>query len=313
MQAPGKIIACFGFVLVACFAPVLGAGAQATPGAGTALQAETVERPVDVVICLDDACMNREAVDGATVTAYDIETGEAIDSCETDSGASFPSCVLTAPADASTYSIEVDSGLDPEQYTALEPVGEDGVLRYGFAPIDDSTPETVEVPVNVIICDDDSCLCLDSECASPRTLDGAVVTSFDAAGTQVDSCTVSSEFEDFDGCFLDILEDGSASFEVAAPVGTEGYVLKSLEPEYIANLDLRLWSFIPDGAEPTAAPTEAPATTEPTAASTAAPVTALPKTGAGHDSGSQGALIVLGIGGVVALALAGMSARLVRR
>ncbi len=212
MQALGKIMACFGLVLFACFATLLGVAAQATPEAGTALQAETVE-----------------------------------------------------------------------------------------------------VPVNVIICDDDSCLCLDAECASPRTLDGAVVTSFDANGTQIDACTVSSEFDDFDGCVLDILEDGSGLFEVAAPAGTEGYVLESLEPEYIGNLNLWLWSFIPDGAEPTAAPTEASATAEPAVESTAAPVTSLPETGAGHESGSQGALFILGIGGVVALAFAAMSGRLVRR
>ena len=302
MKALGKIIGCFGFVLVVCFAIVVGAGAQATPGATT-------------------------------------------------------------------------------------------------------PPETVEVPVNVIICDDDTCLCLDAECASPRTLDGAVVSSFDATGTQIDACTVSSEFDDFDGCFLDIPADGGGSFEITGPAGTEGYVLKSQEPEFIGNLNLRLWSFIPDGeepaggvpvnvvacvianctdpvtmdgaelvsyqdgqevdrcvveseaddfdgcilfipadkanvditpaagyedsvlvseepdvyesdergriyvwtfvpdgAEPTAVPTEAPATAD----STAAPVTALPETGAGHDAGSEAALIFLGLGGVAALALAGL-------
>jgi len=57
--------------------------------------------------------------------------------------------------------------------------------------------ETIEVLVNVIICDDETCLCLclclDAVCSSPRTLDGALVTSFDASGSEVDTCTVRSD------------------------------------------------------------------------------------------------------------------------
>lgn len=410
MHTLGKLIALFGFVLVACFAVVPAAAAQATPEAGgEALtgQLGLTDLSVNTVLCDDASCDAYTTVDGATISAFDVQTRLLIDTCAVVAAAP-EGCVITVPVDPNLYYIEWDEALIPAGYTqAGNPFTVENVLTLGFAPV--PPPEPVESAVRVEICDT-------ADCDAPRLLDGAVVTSFSADGAELDSCTVSSDLVEFEGgCLLDVLSDNSESFEITPPAGTEGYVLQSLDPEYFERIGLRVWTFIPaeepaggfpvnvvacdtaectdpvtmDGAElvsyqdgvevdqcvveseaddfdgctlfisadkadvditpaapyedyvlvseepdvyeseergriyvwtfvpadaePTAAPTEAPATTEPTAASTAAPVTALPETGAGHDSGSQAALIVLGIGGVVALALAGMSARPVRR
>lgn len=254
MNVFGKVIGFLGFVLVALLGSALAAGAQATPEADRAFaaQAGTTDLFVNTVLCEDAACDPATTVDGATIAAFDAASRELIDSCTVVLAAP-AGCNLTVPDDPDLYYIEWDETLIPAGYAQAgdpflvenEPV-EPNVLTLGFAPIGTPGPEPVEAPVNVVICDDD--------CDLPRTLDGAVVTSFDAAGLELDSCTVSSAPDDFDGCLLDMPGDDSGSFEITPPAGTEGYVLRSLEPEYVERVDLRLWTFIP---------AEAPATEQP--------------------------------------------------
>lgn len=414
MNAFGKIIGWFGFVFIVLFASVTEAGAQATPtadGEASAAQADTTLMAVNTVLCEDTSCENVTTVDGALISAFDVQTRELIDSCTVNAVAAPEGCGITVPADPNLYYIEWDEALIPAGYAqAGDPFTVEyapvhpNVLTLGFAPVVAPEPEVVEAPVNVVICDDAY------DCNLPRTFDGAVVTSFDAEGAELDACTVSSAADDFDGCLLDLLSDDSGSFEITPPAGIEGYVLRSLEPEYVERLDLRFWTFIPAdepaggfpvnvvacdivgctdpvtmdgaelisyqdgvevdrcvveseaddfdgctlfisadkvdiditpaapyedyvlvseqpdvfeseergriyvwtfvpaGAEPTVEPTEAPATAEPTAGATAEPVTALPSTGGGHEFANQGALIVVGLGGVAALTLAALAA-----
>jgi hypothetical protein len=114
-----------------------------------------------------------------------------------------------------------------------------------------SAQDAPELNVNVIGCVDAAC----ENTVDIFTMDGATVTSYDAAGAVVDSCTVSSAADDFDGCLLAPAPEGG-SYDIVAPAGYEGYTLFSDSPEIFESPDRGtwVWYFLPpvDGSAPEA-------------------------------------------------------------
>lgn len=102
--------------------------------------------------------------------------------------------------------------------------------------------ETPELAVNVIGCVDAAC----ANTVDIFTMDGATVSVYDAGGALVDSCTVSSAADEFDGCLVTPAPEGGY-FDIVAPAGYESYTLLSEAPAIFESPDhgVWVWYFVP--------------------------------------------------------------------
>ena len=123
-----------------------------------------------------------------------------------------------------------------------------------FGSILSTAAQQQEINVNVIGCVDPDCV----DTVNIFTMDGATVSSYDAAGALIDSCTVSSAPDGFDGCQLAATND--ATFAITPSAEYAGYVLLSDAPAIFESPDrgVWVWYFVPPAEAP--AP-EAPAET----------------------------------------------------
>lgn len=258
---------------------------------GAAAQSDTVEKVAVVYSCETVDCSDADGVKdpmaGATVTSYDASGGE-VDSCTTEANGQ---CLLLIPA-AEDGSYEVIAGPGFEGYTLVsstpDVTGEAGDGReWTFVPTD--VEPVNDIAVNVVACDV-------ADCTNPSTMDGAVVEAYQG-GELVDSCTVSSEPADFDGCWLATGGATDPGFEIYPASGFEDYVLASDEPEVFdidregANYQVLVWTFVPvdDDGEVTPEPTVS-ATVTPTQAP--GQVAELPSTGSGSTAADLPGLAV---------------------
>ena len=120
-----------------------------------------------------------------------------------------------------------------------------------FGSILTTAAKQQEISVNVIGCVDADCI----DTVNIFTMDGATVSSYDAAGTLIDSCTVSSAPDEFDGCQLAAGSD--ATFAITPSAAYADYTLFSDAPAIFESPDrgVWVWYFVP--------PTEGPAPQEP--------------------------------------------------
>ncbi len=141
-----------------------------------------------------------------------------------------------------------------------------------FGSILSTAAQQQEINVNVIGCVDPDCV----DTVNIFTMDGATVSSYDAAGALIDSCTVSSAPDGFDGCQLAATND--ATFAITPSAEYAGYVLLSDAPAIFESPDrgVWVWYFAPEKDNALPPPTQAPA-----APTVPAPVTGLPSTGVG--------------------------------
>jgi hypothetical protein len=106
--------------------------------------------------------------------------------------------------------------------------------------------ETVQKLAVVYSCETPDCTDADGV---KDQVPGATVTSFDAAGTEIDACTT----DEYGQCALliPVAEDGT--YKVVAGTGFEDYNLLSSTPESTGEGgDGREWTFVPSSAEPSA-------------------------------------------------------------
>lgn len=116
-----------------------------------------------------------------------------------------------------------------------------------------ASAQDAEITVNVIGCVDAAC----ENTVDIFTMDGATVTTYDAAGTPIDSCTVSSAAADFDGCL--VAASSEATFEIAPSAEYGNYALLSESPTIFEspNGGVWVWYFVPPVEQPVApAPAE---------------------------------------------------------
>jgi hypothetical protein len=248
---------------------------------------------VAVVYSCDTAdCPNdKHVLPGATVTSFTAD-GTELDTCTV--GESYTGgCDLVIPADDSgSYDVTAPQGYDSYVLLSEQPevTGEGGDGReWTFVP--------AGAAVNVVACDD-------ADCTDPVTMDGAVVASYDATGAEIDSCTVDSAPNDFDGCTL-VLPVSGGDVDITPAAGYEDYVLVDEQPEVYEGPEgglIYVWSFVPVEPDATATPvpTEAPD-------ATTTPVSALPKTGTGTAVAADNDLLMLGLGSIALLGLAAVA------
>lgn len=79
---------------------------------------------------------------------------------------------------------------------------------------------------NVVVCDDAEC----ADLAGTAGMEGAVITSFDAAGAEIDSCAVETFASGMDGCVI-TKHAGDGSYAVSNM--TAGYALLDEAPEVL--------------------------------------------------------------------------------
>lgn len=79
---------------------------------------------------------------------------------------------------------------------------------------------------NVVVCHDPEC----ADLAGTTGMEGAVVTSFDAAGAEIDSCAVETFPSGMDGCVI-TKHDGDGSYAVSGIA--DGYALVDETPEVL--------------------------------------------------------------------------------
>jgi hypothetical protein len=233
----------------------------------------------------------KDIMAGATVTSFAAD-GIELDTCTV--GESYPGgCDLVIPADDSgSYDVTAPQGYDTYVLLSEQPevTGEGGHGReWTFVP--------AGAAVNVVACND-------AECTDPVTMDGAVVASYDSTGAEIDSCTVDSAPDDFDGCTL-VLPVSGGDVDITPAAGYENYVLVDEQPEVYEGPEgglIYVWSFVPVEPDATATPvpTEAPD-------ATTTPVSALPKTGTGTQASADNDLLILSLGSVALLGLAAVA------
>lgn len=149
--------------------------------------------------------------------------------------------------------------------------------------------EMVNVTVNA---------CVDSDCANMvdiTTVEGAVVSTVDASGAVIESCTVTLTFSGMVDCAL-TAAPADGWYQVDIPAGYEGYTLRSANPEVLVSEShgtILVWHIAPAAV---ARPTESP--TSPNQVPDGV-VTSLPDTGTGAIAPS-GNLVALAAGMVLA-------------
>lgn len=249
----------------------------------------------NVVLCADADCTETAGgMEGAVVTSFNA-AGVEIDSCSVET---FPSgmdgCVVAQHAGDGWY---VVSNLLPG-YTllgdtpeVLESESHGTQLNWYAIPAeyDDEIPADT-IRTNVIACVDPAC----ENLVDIVDMIGATVSSFDAEGTLVDSCTVSLTASDSVVCDV-VSAPAGGWYEVTQSAEYAEYVLLSNDPtvfESEMHGAVYVWYF---------APAEQPADDD------AGPITSLPETGSGIDA-NIGYLAAAAIG-IVLMAVGGSSAR----
>lgn len=257
---------------------------------------------VNVIACVDPDCadtVNLVTMEGATVASFDA-SGAQLDACtvtETPSG--MADCAVIPAPEGGWYTTEPTAAYAGHRLVSSEPEVFESemhgtILAWYYAPeAAPVEPENPQAKVNAIACVDASC----ENTVDLYTLDGTVFTTYDAAGTEIDSCVVSSEADDFDGCLL-VLHPSDGSITIVPPADHAAWELLSMEAEVFESEvhgTTLVWYFVP--------PKET--TPEPTAtapASTVTPVTTLPSTGTGSatNSGLLAAVaLTIGVGAAV--------------
>ena len=99
-----------------------------------------------------------------------------------------------------------------------------GVVGFTNAAVAQNNPEG-SAYANVVVCWNEECGVI-----NPDGMEGALITSYDAAGIEIDSCAVEVFASGMNGCVL-TMHDGSGSYSVENL--TAGYTLLSEEPEVL--------------------------------------------------------------------------------
>jgi hypothetical protein len=124
------------------------------------------------------------------------------------------------------------------------------VWLWYFIPLAEVPAPETELKVTAIGCVDADC----TNTVDIFTMDGATISSYDSAGTLMDSCTVSTAADDFDGCLVvRAPEDGS--YGVTPSAGYADYTLLSSSPEVFESEvhgTTYVWYFVPPAGEPEA-------------------------------------------------------------
>lgn len=148
---------------------------------------------------------------------------------------------------------------------------------------------------NVVVCNDPDC----ADLTNTVGMEGAIVTSLDAAGTEIDSCAIETFPSGMDGCVV-TQHDGDGWYEVSNMYA--GYILLSEEPEVLESEShgtQLVWYAAPvaDDAPPPADGTD--------------PVMDLPETGAGI--GENSGFLAAAAMGIALMAVGATGARRLTR
>lgn len=143
-------------------------------------------------------------------------------------------------------------------------------------------------------------LCTDADCTtSEGGMEGAVITSLDAAGAEIDSCAVETFPSGLDGCVI-TRHEGDGSYAVSNL--HDGYALLSEAPEVLESEShgtQLVWYAAPAVEEVPPAETD--------------PIDELPEVGVGVGIGSQTGLLAAAAFGIALMAIGASAVRGVRR
>lgn len=171
------------------------------------------------------------------------------------------------------------------RYAAVLTLAVAGVFGWANTALAQEEPPPAETAyANAIVCADPDCADLENVFG----MEGASITSLDATGAVIDSCTVVAYPSGMDGCDL-IPHAGDGFYEVVPTDEYAGYTLLSAEPEVLESESHGIqlnWYFAPTADE---VPPEDDDITPPDDVSTPPadgddPVTGLPDTGTGPGS-----------------------------
>lgn len=289
------------FTLLALFSlPLMPASAQ-----DATEEPETHQITAAALLCNDQDCLDfGDRIDGFTISAVDINSGEVLDTCVTEAATETQSCLLEVPASAQ-WSLTYDESQTPAGYTFHGVIAGDGgahgpISYLAFAPDAAEEPETYDIKVAGLLCLDRGCLDFGER------IDDFTITAIDINTRETLGSCVTDTSSEFQGCLLNVPANSQWTLIHDEDETPEGYEYKGsiIGVEGGAHGSITYIPFIPLEQDPPQDDDDDDATP---------PVKVLPTTGAtGPEASEPGNLGSVTLA-VVTLMLAGAALHLRRR
>jgi hypothetical protein len=267
-----------------------GGGSVSAQDAAATPEPGVEQLKVGALLCQDWSCLEfGDRLDGFTIYAVDLDSGEVLDSCVTDVASEFEGCWLEVPSGA-RWTLDFDEAQTPEGYIYHGSIigiegGAYGSITYvPFHPLKD--PEPGHMVVQAALCTDASCDEFE------ELLDDFLISAVHpVTGQEYSECMTDNAQQGLDHqCILDVPAKGQVELQWVEDQVPDGYVPFG-EPIVSGEPAVTTLAFVPED--------------EATPVATEKPVTSLPVTGsattATEDEGPVAlivtAMVLLGLGG----------------